>query len=240
MLESAYLEHAAEQTGTETPQPAVPQEKLSAEEPANVASNEAIETAQTDNLCTDTKQINAADLQAKIVEMLDDPDDITISKIRNALGNEIADRAADAVSQARQMREDANTVPSELQHYVSLLKTADFVANTNGDKSHDWRYEKALEELEQVLEADPSLAAYLDRPFDPEISPNQEDVPRLISSKSQFAKGSGTMVTSQEAVRRALRHELESLCALNGSDVKAAAIMLAHGTRSVKMYTAHA
>ncbi|MDR6420248.1 hypothetical protein J2801_002499 [Paraburkholderia phenoliruptrix] len=240
VLESAYLEHAVEQAETETPSTAAPQEHSSADERANVAGNEAIETAHTDDLDADTKRIIAADQQAKIAEMLDDPDDITISKIRNTLGNEIADRTADAVRQVKKMREDVNAVPSELQHYLSLLKSADSVANTSSGKSHDWRYEQALEELGQVLEAHPLLADYLDRPFDAEINPNQEDIPRLKSSRSQFAKGSSAMITSQDAVRHALRHELESLCGLDGADVKAAAITLANGMRSVRTYTAHA
>jgi hypothetical protein len=54
-------------------------------------------------------------------------------------------------------------------------------------------YEKAIEILEELLADEPSLVMYLDRPViltgdGCNVSPSPEDVPRLINSRSQFAR----------------------------------------------------
>jgi hypothetical protein len=74
--------------------------------------------------------------------------------------------------------------PAALQEYVKELRKADWLRNMHGESAAESAYQAALDELEQTLEADPSLRQYLDRDWSDDISPDKESVPRLNNSKS--------------------------------------------------------
>jgi hypothetical protein len=131
-------------------------------------------------LCLTTKQVRAWEEDEKWVE-----------EEANACADQYKDR------------------PTEFNEYLDLVKKANFayykvdhlsskrgkaltpgVSNLKGIA--DTLYEKALERLEEILEADRSLEVWLDRPVDfseenyPSLEP--ESMPRLKTSKSSYAQ----------------------------------------------------
>lgn len=131
-------------------------------------------------LCLTTKQVRAWEQDEKRVE-----------EEANARADQYKDR------------------PTEFDEYLGLVKKANFtyykldhlssrrgkaltpgVSNLKGIA--DTLYEKALERLEEILEADRSLEVWLDRPVDfsgknyPSLEP--ESMPRLKTSKSHHAQ----------------------------------------------------
>lgn len=155
-------------------------------------------------------EIDAAIQQMKISEMLENSDSLSLTDIRKELGDEIADKAAEATSQASEFNREMANTPESLKKYVELLKKADLVYGTSGALSFASFYERAIEELEQVLEDDPSLQGYLDRSFDRTVTLCPENMPRLIGSKSKHAN-SVPLATKQSALRDTLKSELAIL-----------------------------
>ncbi|MBU9194437.1 hypothetical protein KTD33_07790 [Burkholderia gladioli] len=155
-------------------------------------------------------EIDAAVQQRKIEEMLENTENLTLTDIRRELGDEIADKAAEAASGASAFNREMAVTPEGLKKYLKLLKKADLVYGTSGAVSYTSFYESALEELEQVLEGNQSLQACLDRPFDGTVNLCPENMPRPIGSKSKHAKIS-TLVTKQSALREILKSELAVL-----------------------------
>ncbi|MBC8733451.1 hypothetical protein [Paraburkholderia sp. UCT2] len=201
-----------------------------------VEDSEAVDAVYAGYYRANAEQVESAAKQKKIEELLANPEDLAVADIRKQLGNDIGDKAAEAAIQAKAFRDDLKTTPPELKHYVSLLKAADFVAKAHSGKSSDSHYEKALEELEQVLGRDPSLGVYLDRPFSPDIDPNQEDAPRPINSKSHYAKAGGATITKQDMLRQTLRQELDDLRGVSDADAKAADAVIASGMALLNKY----
>ena len=91
---------------------------------------------------------------------------------------------------------------TELDTYTQMLKRADAIwtqyeraiaANKNAETEYlaQSAYERALEHLAELLDSDPSIQLYLDRPVSftvgAEIAPAAETVPRYKLSKSFFA-----------------------------------------------------
>lgn len=155
-------------------------------------------------------EIDSAIQQQKITEMLESSDDLSLTDIRRKLGDEIADKAAEAAGKASECNREMTDTPESLKKYVELLKSGDLVYGTSGALSYASFYERAIEELEQVLEDDHSLQGYLDRPFDRTVNLCPENMPRPIGSKSKHAKSS-ILVTKQSALRDVLENELTIL-----------------------------
>jgi hypothetical protein len=159
-----------------------------------------------------TDEIERSEICETIEKLLESDDDLNIGKIRKELGDEIADRINASWATDKQWNADVSETPAALQEYVSKLTTADRLRNVDGERAAESAYQGALEELEQTLDADPSLRQYLDRDWSDDISPDKESVPRLNNSKSMERKGTGPQIISKDqSLREALRAELDNL-----------------------------
>lgn len=146
----------------------------------------------------------------RLLDKLDRSENVSQRDLRNTLGPQASDEF-DALWQAElDQRHFYADVPAELRHYEDLLKDADFrnnraeamlspgkrsKLNAQGHNSKqrlaadaERTYESALETLTELLERDPSLQTWLDRPVRCDLAhgptPDAEDVPRLVTSKS--------------------------------------------------------
>ena len=114
-----------------------------------------------------------------------------------------------AVASNQSLIEQAKAKPADISEYEALLSEADRLHGQMDSLSsrgyHDsakrigakaeTAYEKALERLEEILQADPGLQMWLDRPasFDAKsggMNPDPVDVPRCVTSKSLNNLGS--------------------------------------------------
>jgi hypothetical protein len=184
-----------------------------------VEDSEAVDAVYAGYYKENAEQIKSAVTRQKIEEMLEQADDITISDIRKKLGDEIADKIKSAWETDRQFNIDMSATPAALQEYVKKLRKADWLHNMHGESAAESAYQAALDELEQTLEADPSLRQYLDRDWSDDISSDKESVPRLNNSKSMERKGNGPQIISKDqSLREALRAELDNLRGANVTD----------------------
>jgi hypothetical protein len=146
----------------------------------------------------------------RLLDKLDRSETISQRDLRTAIGPQAKDEF-NALWQAEiDQRDYFANVPVELHDYEELLKDADFrnnraeampspgkrsKLNAQGHNSKqrlaadaERTYEIALETLNVLLERDPSLRTWLDRPVRWGLAhgptPNAEDVPRLVTSKS--------------------------------------------------------
>lgn len=71
-----------------------------------------------------------------------------------------------------------------------------------GPRSSEEAYELALEQLEELLNEQPSLRVALDRPLAGDIAPCAEDVPRLMWSKSQHVRRHGLSEEQRVTLQR--------------------------------------
>ena len=177
---------------------------------AVVADHDIAEDVYAGYYRANSDEIDVAIQQKKITEMLENSDDLTLTDIRKELGDEIADKAAKAADGVREFNREMTNTPNSLKKYVDLLKKADLVYETSGAVSYASFYERAIEELEQVLEDDQSLQGHLDRPLDRTVNLCPENMPRPVGSKSKHAKSSN-LVTKQGALRDFLKSELAIL-----------------------------
>ncbi|WP_186224490.1 hypothetical protein [Burkholderia gladioli] len=177
---------------------------------AVVANRDVAEDVYAGYYRINSHVIDSAIQQRQIAEMLESTDDLSIADIRKKLGNDIANKAVKAARQVSEFNREMTDTPEILKKYVELLKSGDLVYGTSGSLSYSSFYERAIEELEQVLEDDQSLQRYLDRPFDRTVSACPEAMPRPIGSKSKHAKSSPLM-TKQSALRDVLKNEIAIL-----------------------------
>jgi hypothetical protein len=144
---------------------------------------------------------------------------------------EYAEYVAD-LDQQRELRKEFEQKPDDLIQYETMLKEAIFVHNRadgyarkgKAKTAQKLRYkaealfERALEHLEEGVNADPSLRAWLDRV--PDFSPNGSlsaspvGVPRVVTSRSLDNMGGdilGTLKTIRETKIDAVECAIDAL-----------------------------
>lgn len=178
---------------------------------AVIEDEDALDAVYAGYYKTNAEQLEMTATTQKIAEVLTQSGAVSVGEIRKQLGDEIANKAANAAKQVEQYREHIKAIPPEFDSYLDLLKRADFAAGARSTEGYDSGYEKALEELAQRLEENPSLQAHLDRPFSTDISPDPESVPRPKGSKSMHAKGGFATYGKQDAIREVLEQAIEDL-----------------------------
>lgn len=150
-----------------------------------------------------------------LLRRLHNGEDVPVRNIENALkgafGESGKSRYDDAWENEGSYRKSLTEYSPELKEYDDLLKKARMLDNraeginikkaSKGFKSNGQRaiemgrkaeaaYERALERLEELLRADPSLRTYLDREVDFDThgrspSPDFDSVPRIKTSRSR-------------------------------------------------------
>lgn len=185
---------------------------------AIVADHDIAEDVYAGYYRANSHEIDSAIQHEKISEMLCKSGDIMLTDIRKTLGKEIASKVDEAISNAHEFNQSLIDDSKKFEYYVELLKKSDFVYGTSGATSYAGYGESALEELERVLDSNPSLSACLDRPFDRTLTIAPENMPRLFNSKSRHVKCGTISVDKQSTIRAVLRDELEIMRNATGQD----------------------
>jgi len=159
------------------------------------------------SLRTQHHQLRRGEL-VKILDVIDAGQSVRDSDLRGLLKDHYQDYR-NALASNQSLKDQAKEKPPQIAEYEALLSDAD---RLHGQRDHLSRqghsqsakeigakaskaYEGALERLEEILRADPSLQMWLDRPvvFDPAtggFTLDPVDVPRCVTSKSPHNIGS--------------------------------------------------
>ena len=134
----------------------------------------------------------------KYVRQLEAGDDVSTRSLR-LLG--VYDDYVQRWKEAKEQNAAWHTTPSEFGDYLKLVAQGDKATRdarrsgspVSAGKAQD-AYERALEQLEEILASDPGLQIYLDRPvsFDAANCPSlcSAGIPRLFNSKAQIGRAS--------------------------------------------------
>lgn len=131
--------------------------------------------------------------------------------LQTALVQYASNQADDVIQEAEQSfqaqkteYQDIRKTPEDLKGYVEKLSKADIKHRRKPD-SAEQNYQDALEQLEQVVGKDMSLAAhYLDRKFDASVNLDPENMPRLRNSKSPHNQMPLVKPTKDQVIKRVL------------------------------------
>lgn len=159
------------------------------------------------SLRTQHHQLRRGEL-VKILDAIEAGHSVRDSDLRGLLKDHYQDYR-NALASNQSLKDQAQEKPSQIADYEALLSDAD---RLHGQRDHLSRqghsqsakeigakaskaYERALERLEEILRADPSLQMWLDRPisFDAAMGGftlDPVDVPRCFTSKSPHNIGS--------------------------------------------------
>ncbi len=170
--------------------------------------------------------IQAAASPADLLAMLDAGGRVTKNQLKQALKESQWDSYCQSIDYEKSRREMQREASEALSSYTKLVRIAD-LRNANierqnrkakgGDamKYSDGYYERALERLGELLEANPWLSEHLDRNYDAdkadgECSAGQLGVPRLKHHKRHVYGQAEHRenLTSGELVRKALLHAI--------------------------------
>lgn len=149
--------------------------------------------------------------EASQLKALLDQDKLTLVDIRKIDGN-LADECKKDWDSIHSMENDLADIPDEFELYRANLKKGDACHNRRAD-SGSKHYARALEELTELIEENPSLTMYLDRPFDPDINPDAELMPRFKNRISNHvdAAGSSPKSKKKDVFRLAIQNRIEKL-----------------------------
>lgn len=138
------------------------------------------------------------DLQAchALLARLDGNGTVTTKEVRQAIGAAHADELRARMDQASWQRSEAGEASIELRDYIEQVRIADLLSGRSDNaksgaqakklmEKAEQRYERAIERLDELLTANPSLAQHLDRDFDlhkgggAKVAPDVEAIPRI-------------------------------------------------------------
>lgn len=111
------------------------------------------------------------------------------------------------------MDNDLAEVPDDFKVYRTYLKKGDGCHNLRSDSGSKY-YALALEELTELLKPPASnLEMYLDRPFDPDINPDAELMPRFNKRISKYSNASDGSAKSEknDVFRDAVQNRIKEL-----------------------------
>lgn len=154
----------------------------------------------------------------KLVEKLNNSGDVSLRDLEAALGKDGVEDYENRWRYELDKRSQFAQKPEEIKQYEALVHEADFDENrANGIKQigkrskkdihgrdskkrlreqAESKYERALEYLSEILNADPSLEIWFDRKadFDPDttnLGTHPQGVPRTVTSRSEYKLGDG-------------------------------------------------
>ncbi|WP_413439144.1 hypothetical protein ACFDAU_06300 [Sulfuriferula sp. GW1] len=176
----------------------------------------------------------------KLVEKLNNGGNVSLRDLEAALGKDGVEDYENRWRYELEKRNQFSQKPEEIKQYEALVHEADFDENrANGIKGigkrskkdslgrdskkrlreqAESKYERALEYLSEILNADPSLEIWFDRKVD--IDPNTSNlgthpqgVPRTVTSRSEYKLDDGLAQKRSKAdiKREALQEAIEWL-----------------------------
>lgn len=178
---------------------------------------------------------NQKSILRKFIQTLESGKAVPKRKLESVLTEQDFIDLADSWENMKGYRDEMTTLPSDLEHYVSLLAKADrknMVLGRFGSRHRDdpakrstiqkminevdGAYETALEALQETLLQNPGMEIFLDRPVSFEIGHEPsicaDGMPRWWASKSHYVfEGKFGFQTRRDILIQALERKLDKL-----------------------------